>query len=260
MHAGRSRTIQLTSSGVSPRDYQEYAKRLKRSELFRELEKAQCDSILRSGTWQQRKAGALFFRQGDPASSLHLLASGRVKVYHVASEGHRILLGFVAPGGSFGYGTLVTGAARLTTAEAVLDSLVVAWDSETLARLMQAYPLFAIRNLVTAQERVHLLVERLEEFTTKSVDHRIAKSLVRLAGQIGEETCGRVIIDGNFQLKDLAELTGTTIYTVSRVLGRWRRQGIVAKYRGRLVLSDSSRLQHLLGEVAPAATEQASAS
>ena len=89
---------------------------------------------------------------------------------------------------------------------------------------------------------MQLLIERLEECATARVRSRIARTLARLAGQIGKKIDGRVIINGNFQLKDLAELAQTTIYTVSRVLAQWTRQGIVEKHRGSLVLLDTTKL------------------
>jgi len=238
----RPSAVDFKSPTGTPEDCKRYAERLKNSELFRGLGKPQRESILKAGEWQHRKAGALFYRQGDPVSRLNLLVSGRVKIYALTPDGYSLSLGFIAPEASSGYGTLVTGNTRLTSAEAVLDSQVVAWDGKTLARLMQMYPLFAIGAFVAAQSRLQLLIERLEECATARVRSRIAKTLVRLAGQIGEKTGGRVIIDGNFQLKDLAELAQTTIYTVSLVLAQWTRQGIVEKHRRSLVLLDTTKL------------------
>ncbi len=248
-HPDRTSAIPFKSPTVTSEYRKAHAEQLRNVELFRGLTKSQRVSILRTGTWHHREAGTLFYRQGDPVSRLNLLVSGRVKIYSVTPQGSGVHLGFIVPEVSFGFGALVIGNTRITSAEAVMDSEVVAWDNETLTRLMETHPRFAINAFVTAESRVLRLIERLEERVTANVRSRIAKTLVRLADQIGMKSNGRVIINGNFQLKDLAELAGTTIYTVSRVLGGWAREGIVEKHRHSLVLSNTAKLDRLAGVI-----------
>jgi CRP-like cAMP-binding protein len=60
--------------------------------------------------------------------------------------------------------------------------------------------------------------------------------MVRLVRQVGKQLDGYVEI--GLSQRDLAQLTGTTLFTVSRLLGQWEEQGIVRPQRqGVLVLN-----------------------
>jgi len=51
-------------------------------------------------------------------------------------------------------------------------------------------------------------------------------------------------VEINFPLsrQDIAEMTGSTLYTVSRTLREWERQGLVVSGRQRVVLRDPACL------------------
>lgn len=49
-------------------------------------------------------------------------------------------------------------------------------------------------------------------------------------------------IDFPLSRQDVAEMTGTTLYTVSRVLSAWESRGIVQSQRQRIVLTTPSAL------------------
>jgi CRP-like cAMP-binding protein len=77
---------------------------------------------------------------------------------------------------------------------------------------------------------------RFREICTEKVAPRLSSQLVRLAGQVGRPSNGYVEI--GLSQRDLAQLTGTTLFTVSRLLGQWEDLGIVRPLRqGVLVLN-----------------------
>ncbi|MFZ5819950.1 MAG: helix-turn-helix domain-containing protein, partial [Chloroflexota bacterium] len=69
------------------------------------------------------------------------------------------------------------------------------------------------------------------------VEQRIARVLLRLAGQSGKRVDEGVLIELPFSRQELAEMAGTTLYTVSRVLSSWEKQGLIATGRERVTLT-----------------------
>jgi CRP-like cAMP-binding protein len=66
--------------------------------------------------------------------------------------------------------------------------------------------------------------------------------LLRLAKQAGRKTPGGVEIDFPISRQDVAEMTGTTLHTVSRILSAWEQRGLVEGGRQRIVLRNPHAL------------------
>ena len=67
-------------------------------------------------------------------------------------------------------------------------------------------------------------------------------ALLRLAKQSGRKVDHGIEIDFPISRQDVAEMTGTTLHTVSRILSAWEQQGLVESGRQRIVLRDSHKL------------------
>jgi CRP-like cAMP-binding protein len=90
--------------------------------------------------------------------------------------------------------------------------------------------------------------ERYRELATEKVERRIARALLRLTGQMGNKTA-----DGNIELaftrQDLAEMSGTTLYTVSRVLSEWEKHDLVEAGRERVLIRNPHGLVKIAEEL-----------
>ena len=83
------------------------------------------------------------------------------------------------------------------------------------------------------------------EMSNEQVEQRVAHALLRLAKQAGRKVDAGVEIDFPISRQDVAEMTGTTLHTVSRILSAWEQQGLVEGGRQRIVLRDAHRLAQL---------------
>jgi CRP-like cAMP-binding protein len=71
---------------------------------------------------------------------------------------------------------------------------------------------------------------------TERVERRVARALLRLVHDAGRRVEGGVEVAFPVSRQDIAEMTGTTLYTVSRLLSAWEERGIVRSGRRRIVL------------------------
>ena len=84
--------------------------------------------------------------------------------------------------------------------------------------------------------------------STQQVERRVAHALLRLAKQAGRKVEHGIEIDFPISRQDIAEMTGTTLHTVSRTLSAWEQQGLIESGRQRIVLRDPHRLFELAEE------------
>ena len=78
------------------------------------------------------------------------------------------------------------------------------------------------------------------------MERRIAHTLLRLIRYAGRKVDRGVLLDLPLTRQDLAEMTGTTLYTVSRVLSRWETEGIIESERQQVLV----RIPHKLVAIA----------
>jgi CRP-like cAMP-binding protein len=81
--------------------------------------------------------------------------------------------------------------------------------------------------------------------STQHVERRVAHALLRLAKQAGRKVEHGVEIDFPISRQDIAEMTGTTLHTVSRTLSAWEQRGLIESGRQRIVLRDPHKLFEL---------------
>ena len=107
---------------------------------------------------------------------------------------------------------------------------------------MAKYPVLAAKTLQTVGERLQESHTRIIEMSTEQVERRVAHALLRLVQQAGRKVEAGIEIDFPISRQDIAEMTGTTLHTVSRILSAWEGQGLVDGGRQRIVLRDPHRL------------------
>jgi CRP-like cAMP-binding protein len=224
---------------------------LAKAPLLRGLSAEALEEVAAKATEKKVRAGGTLFREGEPASALYLMLEGRVKLTQVAADGHEVILRFVGPGDAVAALALFGDAAYPVTAGAVSDSVLMAWHRDVLQELFQHHPPLAVNAMRLLSERLREVQERFRELATERVAQRIARALLRLVRQVGRRVEGGVLIDLTLSRQDLAELTGTTLYTVSRVLSEWEGQGILESGRAKVVVKRPHALVAIAEDLAP---------
>ena len=182
------------------------------------------------------------FHQGDPAEHLFLVREGRVKLTQVGPDGQEVIVRHIGPGEILGGIALVEGAAYPVTGEVLEAARLLAWTRAGLQALAVEHPQLALLTTGIIAGRMQEIQERFRELATQRVAQRIARALLRLVRQAGRRTAEGVVIDLPLSRQDLAEMTGTTLVTVSRTLSAWEADGVVAVGRERVVVVSPHRL------------------
>lgn len=210
----------------------------KRPGLFHGLDPRDMATIVAAAQRRAVARHAFFFHEGEPASALHVLARGETRLVQTTAEGHQVVVRIVGPGDMFGGVALLGDAVYPASAQAISASEALAWPAPIIAQLVARHPALALNALRVLAQRLGETQDRYRELATERVEQRVARALLRLARQAGRREERGVRIDMALTRQDLAELTGTTLYTVSRVLSGWQARGLVDSGRARVVIRD----------------------
>lgn len=210
--------------------------------LFKGLPDSALDDAIGLARREKRAKGEILFHQGEPAEAFYLILAGRVRVGQVTPEGQQVIIRYLGPREIAGCVAVCGGMPYPATATAVEDSWFLTWTRPKLAELAARYPEIALNAMRIMSGRVVELQQRLREMHTERVERRIAHALGRLVVQAGRRTKEGIEIDFPITRQDLAEMTGTTLHTVSRTLSAWEEAGIVIGGRQRVVIANPHAL------------------
>ena len=210
--------------------------------LFAGFSNEELEEILREARSSRHAKNTAIFAQGEDAHSFFLLLHGHVRAAKTTPTGEQIVVRYVAPGETFGLAMAIGLTQYPATATAVDDSIVLAWPTGTWPRLVQKFPALATNTLQTVGSRLQESHTRMLEMSTQQVEQRVAHALLRLAKQSGRKLDHGVEIDFPISRQDIAQMTGTTLHTVSRILSGWESQGLVESGRQRIVLREPHKI------------------
>jgi CRP/FNR family transcriptional regulator, nitrogen oxide reductase regulator len=211
-------------------------------DLLRGFSREQSVAIVRRGTYVELKQGAVLFHQGDSATRSFLVLKGRLKLAKLHEQGKEFLIRYIGPGELASMIAILEDREYPVTATAVNATRVVGWDRETMKGLMLEYPQLSSTMLHYALERLEELQSRYLELHAEQVEQRIARSLLRIMKQSGRKSGDEIVIDFPISRRELADYTGTTLYTVSRILSAWEKKGWVRSQSGRIIIVDPHAL------------------
>lgn len=218
--------------------------------LFVGLDGRARDEIASLARMVRLRAGEALFEQDDPATAFYVLLTGRVKIAQITAEGHQVVIRYVAPGQVFGAVPLFTRTGYPASATGVVDGVAARWDKDVAYGLLDRHPIILMNALTIVGTRLQELQDRYRELATERVEQRVARALLRL---FGGTAAGTQASKATFPIsrQDIAEMTGTTLHTVSRILSAWEHQGLVGGGRMRVVIRDPDRLLAIADDLQP---------
>lgn len=224
------------SGGMQADILQDMLELLGQSPLFRDASQSELEAALKVSRRFEVARGEFFFHQDEPAVAFYVIVEGQVRLSQLTPEGHQVIIHFMGPGDGMGIIVALSNATYPLSAEAVTDCLALRWGYESTIRLMEQYPRLALNGLRLVAGRFHELQNRYRELATERVERRVARALLRLARQTGKRTEEGVLLDLPLSRQDLGEMTGTTQYTVSRILSSWEQAGLIQKGREQIII------------------------
>jgi len=216
---------------------------VQRFSLFSGIPLSDCIKIVSTAQEKRFSRRQTIFFEGDPIRHIVLLLSGCVKVTQFGPNGQEVILRLNGPGEMVGMLGLHAKGNHSSTARTVQMACALVWDAAHFEAVSERYPLLRRNTARVLEQRLHELEERFREISTEKVSPRLSSELLRLLPQVGKRVNDEVEI--SLSREELAQLTGTTLFTVSRLLSQWEVQGIVSARREMVLVRNVQALTEL---------------
>jgi CRP/FNR family transcriptional regulator, nitrogen oxide reductase regulator len=199
--------------------------------------------LLAAARPRQLKPREVLGQQGEPAELFALVQIGHLKLGQVNAAGSESLVRFIGPSDCYGAVALVAGRTYPVSAVAVEPTRVLTWSRETITAFAERLPRLKANIFEEVTRRMAGVLTVAQEVATERVPQRLAKALLRLAEHGGDQTPDGVHIVHPLTRQELADLTGATLFTVSRLMSQWESDGLLRTGRGDVTIVDPEGLE-----------------
>lgn len=208
--------------------------------LFADLPESVTVELASSARSRTFVEDAPLFLQGQPVIALILLQSGCVKHTQVGPNGTEVLIRFSVDGDIVDIRAESPGLRHSCSARATENCRALIWDYRRIEALASCYPQLGENISHLLRQHLEDLEVRFCEMATEKVRERLSLVLARLLQQIGKPSQSGIQI--SIRREELAQMTGSTIFTISRVLSGWSEEGFVVPHRESVVIRDPEKL------------------
>lgn len=199
--------------------------------LFANIRPADCQEIVSAASESEFSRRDIIFLEGDPVRHVTLLTSGSAKVIKLGQNGMEVILRLAGSGDVVEVTGLPAEGRHCSMAQALSASTALIWEASGFRALAERFPALRGNILKVVAERLQELEDRYREISTEKVATRLSLQLVRLFNQLGHRVNGNGTCKINLSREELAQLTGTTLFTVSRLLSGWKERGLLTPGR-----------------------------
>ena len=193
------------------------------------------DSVLAASEQRHYTTNSVITNAGDPANYFFLLKEGRARYFSITTEGQKVLLLWFSPGEVFGvYALIAEPSNYLVSTEMIEDGSVLAWPRGKIVDILTRYPKLQHNALSIAGDYLSWFEASHLALVSYTARQRLARVLTSLAHGIGHEVSGGTEL--GITNEELANTANVSLFTASRILSEWQRNGSVTKKRGSIVL------------------------
>lgn len=216
---------------------------LGRAPLFAGLshdELVRIDRRMVSLSWAQDDS---LYTAGEPAEHLYVLAAGRAKASRLTVNGQEVVVDLLAPGDLFGGMRILGQPTYPETVRALTTTCALRIGARAFRDVLTEHPQVALRVIDDTAALLAQARTDVTEQSTATVAQRVATTLLRLADKFGQDgRSGATLIQLPLSRTDLAGMTGSTPESVSRVMSRLRKDGVIDSGRRWTAVLDRDRL------------------
>jgi CRP/FNR family transcriptional regulator, nitrogen oxide reductase regulator len=211
------------------------------SALFQGLTRLECMQIAASGRPRVVARDEFLYRQGQPARNLIFLQSGSVKHTQISSSGNEVLLWMSGAGDTVNVMAIAESFPCTCSAQATEQCEVLAWDHTRFSAFLDRNPRLRQNISLILSGRVVELEQRFREVATEKAEKRLALILLRLSRQIGKVSHEGTAVF--LTREELGQMTGSTLFTISRIISQWAEEGIVVARRESVLINNRELLE-----------------
>ncbi len=217
--------------------------------IFHRLKQTQLQEIVSAAHQFRAKRRSFLFYQGEPADAFYVILEGNARLAQITPQGRQVIMHYFGPGDVMGFIVVLANAEYPVTAELTSDCVMLSWDRKLAIHLMEQHPRLAVNGMEMVAGRFWELQNRYRELATQRVERRVAHAILRLSGPSSGHDSSKPSPTLPLSRQDLAEMTGTTLFTVSRICSQWEQQGLLATGREQITLLQPEELSAIAEDI-----------
>ncbi len=209
--------------------------------LFRGLPEKQLDELAPAVSIRRVRRGERIFSEGDKGTGFYVVLEGQVKIFKVGMDGKEQIIHVFDNGQVFAEVALFENSVFPAHAQAMKDSKLLFVPKATFSEVIKTDPALAMNMMATLCMRLRQLVNMIESLSLKEVPGRLAAYLIHLVHE--QENRSNVRLD--ISKTALASILGTIPETLSRVLKKMARRGLIKIDGPDITILDLESLEEL---------------
>ena len=216
---------------------------LKSLPLFSELGDDELVEIWKLVQTRSYKKSNIILFEEDPGDSLFIIKEGKVKITRLSEEGREVILSILGEGEFFGEMSILDGEARSANVIALADSEVFVLKRQEFINILTTNPQIAITLLEELAARIRKSDQQIEYLSLADAENRVAMTLLRLAEESGTFKMGQVTIEELPMQQDMANMSGTSRETISRMLSEFTEKEYIDRKGKKLIILDYDKFR-----------------
>jgi CRP/FNR family cyclic AMP-dependent transcriptional regulator len=215
---------------------------MKKIQLFSSLTDDELQQIKDKLSLKRYKKHEVILFEEDTTEYMYIILNGRVKVVQTTEDGKEILLAMHHSGEFFGEMSLLDGKTSPATVVATEDSAVAIISRQEFSLLIKAQKKVLDNLVLILCSRLRDSWEKIQLLNLKNASQRIKILFLMLSDRYGEKTAEGVTLNIKLTHQEIAEMTGMTRETVTRVIDRWQRDGEISVLKNKFIHLSSNFL------------------
>lgn len=194
------------------------------------------------GKRRSYRKGEYLYRQGEVDTRFHFVLRGRIQISASREDGSEFVLEVMGQWAICGEGSAFDGSPRFSSAVALDDAEVIAFDTGDMKDAFREFPELAMALLRITAMKQRVLGIRAQCLASPRPESRITELIHRLAELYGTADGETTLIGISLTHEQIAAMTGTSRVTVTRALKRLRDDGVLQIKGKQLRIVDAKRL------------------
>ena len=193
------------------------------------LTEPELELLIERGQVSSYKKDEFFFQQGEVHEGIHFIRSGRIRSFYISPAGREITLAYWPAGHFVGAPQIYGGGEHMWSSVAVEPSVGLWLPGNVLHKLIREIPNLAIGVIEGLIYKGKLYTALVQVMGTRSITMRLAHLLLTLADTDRREDRGELLLSENFTQEELANMIGATRQSISLMLERFEKDGLISR-------------------------------
>nr|WP_321400189.1 Crp/Fnr family transcriptional regulator [uncultured Desulfobacter sp.] len=199
--------------------------------------------FIKFGTAKHMSSKTYLFYEGEPAQRCYLVVKGCLKLSKLNMQGREVIIRYISSGEMTATPIVLRGGVYPVTAQAIKKTEVISWDRSGFLEIAQQYPEITLDLITLLFERMEDVQQRYLDLCSEQAPRRIAKFMISLMACKGRKKENGIYIDIPLSRQNIADHIGASMFTVSRTLSDWERNGWLKSSRQGVTITNPDALK-----------------